>query len=258
MKIGIIGVGFVGSAVKNAVEQAGSTTVCIDPYKGYLANYSDLSECEAVFVCVPSPVADDGSCDTSYLESVMFNLTDYTNVIISKTTAPADTYLKLQSSHPTLVHTPEFLRAVSANDDYLNQKFAIIGGFTEYCIQAEKVLRTFQKQITKVTHIPLGEACIVKYLENCFLATKVTFMNEIYNLCQVVGFDYNIVKDAIQFDTRQGHSHFDVPGPDGEFGFGGHCFPKDTSAMLKYARGHGVELTVLAQAVNQNKIIRNS
>ena len=258
MKIGIVGVGFVGGAVKHAFELARAQLICIDPAKGYTSTYTDLADCSAVFVCVPSPVQEDGSCNTSYLEAVMLQLAGYDKVIISKTTAPADTYLKLQATYPNLVHTPEFLRAVSANSDYLSQTFTIIGGHPEYCDQADTVLKFAQKYIVNTAKIPLGEACIVKYVENCFLATKVTFMNEIYQLCQTVGLDYNIVKQAIQLDTRQGNSHFDVPGPDGLPGYGGHCFPKDTSAMLKYARDHGVDLTVLNQVVTANKIIRNS
>jgi UDPglucose 6-dehydrogenase len=256
MKIGIVGVGFVGTAVKLAYEKVGIELVCVDPIKGYTATFIDLNECSAVFVCVPSPVNEDGSCNTSYLEDVMQNLHDYKNVIISKVTAPADIYLKLQQDHPTLVHTPEFLRAAHAINDYQNQKFAIIGGLPDWCKVADEILRLAQP-IEKSIHIPIGEACIVKYLENSFLATKVIFMNEIYNLCEVLGFNYDLVKAAIQLDTRQGHSHFDVPGPDGDLGFGGHCFPKDTSALLKYAKDYGVDLTVLRQAVNQNKIIRN-
>lgn len=257
MKIGIIGVGFVGSAIKNAYESADIITVCVDPSKGYSATYSDLLDCAAVFICVPSPVSEDGSCDTSYLESVMSHLIDYNNVIISKTTAPADTYVKLQLEHPNLVHTPEFLRETSANQDYLMQEFSIIGGDLDYCSKADNILRLAQKYITQSIHIPIAEACMVKYLENCFLATKVTFMNEIYKLCQQTGIDYNIVKTAIQLDKRQGNSHFDVPGPDGKFGWGGMCFPKDTLAMLKYAEKYNVDLTVLKQAVETNKVIRN-
>jgi UDPglucose 6-dehydrogenase len=258
MKVGIIGVGFVGHAIKNAYDVAGIDTVCIDPAKGYHADYSELADCLGVFVCVPSPVNKDGSCDSSYLESVMQNLKNYTGVIISKVTAPPDVYMRLQKDHPTLVHSPEFLRAVSADSDYLNGTVAILGGEYTQTVLAAAVIVKGQTKISKITYIPIGEASVVKYLENCFLATKVVFMNEIAKLATAIGLDYDIIKQAVQYDERQGNSHFDVPGPDGQFGFGGHCFPKDTSAFLKYANDNQIELTVLAQAVATNNIIRNS
>lgn len=257
MKVGIIGVGFVGTAVKHAFEIAGHTTVCIDSAKGYTSTYDDLADCSAVFVCVPSPPLQDGSCDTSYLREVVTNLKNFNKVVISKTTAPADTYLELQQQLPNLVFAPEFLREASAIDDYLKQDFAIIGGSNKFCCDAEDIIKLVQRNVTQTIHVSITEACIVKYLENCFLATKVTFMNEIYHLCQKINVNYDIVKTAIQYDIRQGNSHFDVPGPDGKFGWGGSCFPKDTTAMLEYAAKHGVELSVLRQAVDKNKIIRN-
>ena len=257
MKIGIIGVGFVGGAVKNAYDLAGIQTVCNDTAKGYYASYNELKECVAIFICVPSPVSADGSCNSYYLESVISQLSGYDGVIISKVTAPPTVYIQLQHEHPNLVHAPEFLRAVSANQDYIDGTVAIIGGHHDYCQLAEAVILKGQPKVTKVTYIPIGEASLVKYLENCFLATKVVFMNEVAKLAEVAGLDYNIIKHAIQYDERQGNSHFDVPGPDGEYGYGGHCFPKDTSAMLKYAGDLGVDLSVLSQAVAKNKIIRN-
>jgi len=258
MKVGIVGVGFVGHAVKNAYDIAEVETVCIDFAKGYTATYEEIYTCDAVFVCVPSPVAADGSCDTSYLESVMLQLSRYTGVIISKVTAPPAIYIKLQKEYPTLIHAPEFLRAVSADQDYLDGTIAILGGDPAQSAIAKPIILKAQTKITKITYIPIGEASIVKYLENCFLATKVVFMNEIASLAKEAGLDYNIIKEAVQYDERQGTSHFDVPGPDGEYGFGGHCFPKDTSAMLKYAGDLGVDLSVLSQAVAKNKSIRNS
>jgi UDPglucose 6-dehydrogenase len=257
MKVGIIGVGFVGNAVKNAYDIAGVPVVCIDPAKGYHATYEEIYTCDGIFVCVPSPVAKDGSCDSSYLEYVMNELSGYTGVIISKVTAPPNIYVQLQKDHPTLVHSPEFLRAATANQDYLDGTVAIIGGDPVPSELAVTIIVKGQTKISRITCIPIGEASVVKYLENCFLATKVVFMNEIANLAKAVGFDYSLIKQAIQFDERQGNSHFDVPGSDGLFGFGGHCFPKDTSAMLKYASNHNVDLTVLKQAVETNKIIRN-
>jgi len=187
----------------------------------------------------------------------MLELKDYPGVIISKVTAPPDIYIKLQAEYPNLVHAPEFLRAVSANQDYLDGTVAIIGGDSDVSVRAAAIIVLAQKKVTQFKYLPIGEASLVKYIENCFLATKVVFMNEIQQLAEKTGLDYNSIKESIQLDPRMGTSHFDVPGADGTFGFSGYCFPKDTSALLKYAKDKQLELTVLAQAVSTNNIVRN-
>jgi nucleotide sugar dehydrogenase len=258
MKIGIIGVGFVGHAVKNAYDKAGIETVCIDPDKGYNSTYEDIYACDAVFICVPSPVDIDGSCDTSFLKDVIEKLKLYTGVIISKVTAPPDVYTALQKSYPNLVHSPEFLKAVSADQDYLDNTFVIIGGGdTTQGKYVEHIILLGQTKVTKIVYMDIGEASMCKYIMNCFLATKVVFMNEIENLANKSGLDYNAIKTALLHDERLGGTHFDVPGPDGKYGYGGYCFPKDTSALLNYAKQYGSELSVLQQASTKNTIIRD-
>lgn len=256
MKIGIIGLGFVGGAVKAAHDLVGIETVDVDPHKGLPATLADAKQCEAIYICVPSPIGADGACDTSILEDVMSQLTDYSGVIISKVTAPPNVYVRLQASHKNLIHAPEFLVAATATEDYINGTYAIIGGNEPYATQAEGAILAAQRKVNKVTKIGIGEAALTKYAINTFLATKVIFMNELRSLADVAGIDYNVVKETVQFDERQGNSHFDVPGPDGQYGFGGACFPKDTSALLKYAESLGVVLSVLDTAVIKNKTIR--
>ena len=259
MKIGIIGVGFVGGAIKNAYDIAGSEVVCVDEAKGYTSTIQDVMDCDAVFIAVPSPVSDDGSCDTSYLEEVMEQLEGYTGVIISKVTAPPSTYMALQKKYKNLVHSPEFLTAANANSDYLYGTFAIIGGLDPYVALAKLIIVVGQPKITarNVKRTNIGEASLAKYAINTFLATKVIFYNQIHALAEVEGLDYNVVKEAIALDVRQGTSHFDVPGPDGQFGFGGACFPKDTSAIIKYADDFGVNLSIIKAAVDTNDYLRD-
>lgn len=256
MKIGIIGLGFVGGAVKAAHDLVGIETVDVDPHKGLPSTLSDAKTCEAIYICVPSPIGPDGACDTSILEDVMLQLTDYTGVIISKVTAPPNVYVRLQETHKNLIHAPEFLVAATATEDYINGTYAIIGGCEPYATQAEAAILIAQRKVRKITKIGIGEAALTKYAINTFLATKVIFMNELKTLADAAGIDYNVVKETVQLDERQGTSHFDVPGPDGQYGFGGACFPKDTSALLKYAESLGVVLSVLDTAVIKNKTIR--
>ena len=123
--------------------------------------------------------------------------------------------------------------------------------------KAHEIIIEGQKFVIDVSYTGIGEASLSKYAINSFLATKVTFMNELYNLVKTADLDWPSVKVSIGLDSRQGHSHFDVPGPDGKFGFGGACFPKDTSALLKYAESLNANLAVLDTAVLVNKVIRN-
>jgi len=259
MKIGIIGVGFVGGAIKNAYDIAGTEVICVDEAKGYTSTIQDVMDCDAVFVAVPSPVDADGSCDTSYLEEVLQQLEGYTGVIISKVTAPPSTYMALQTKYKNLVHAPEFLTAANANSDYLYGTFAIIGGLDPYVALAKLIIVVGQPKITSmnVKRTSIGEASLAKYAINTFLATKVVFYNELHTLAKAEGLDYNVVKKAIALDVRQGTSHFDVPGPDGQYGFGGACFPKDTSAIIYYANSIGVDLSIIKAAVDANDSLRD-
>lgn len=258
-KIGIIGLGFVGGAIKNSIEWD-DIWVIVDPAKGFNATYQDLQDmADGVFVCVPTPMGDDGVCDTSYLENVLQNLkaVNYDGVIISKCTAPPAVYEKLNKDYPNLVHAPEFLTAANANRDYINGTFAIIGGrVAAYIREAERIIRTTQPNLKEVMHCTISEAALAKYTINSFLATKVAFMNEIYEIAAAGGMDYNKVAQMVTLDTRIGRSHMQVPGPDGSFGFGGACFPKDTSALLKYAETLGQTPMVLDAAVKKNTLLR--
>ena len=255
-KIGIIGLGYVGQAILRAYE-TDAEIVCIDvdPAKSN-GTYSDLIDCEAVFVCVPSPSKENGECDTSILNSVLYLLKDYKNVIISKTTAPPAFYEKLNTVYPNLVHVPEFLTAAEAVRDFQNTREIIIGGSVmAYRKEAERILRQVQS-IQNVAFCSIGEAALSKYIINSFLATKVVFMNEMAQLSEAHGYDWRKVRVLIDVDPRIGQSHTRVPGPDGQYGFGGMCFPKDTNALVKYAGKLGVQLNVLKSAIKKNTLLR--
>ncbi len=258
-KIGIIGLGYVGGAIYASIDWP-ELFLVIDPAKGFNNTYQELAEqTDGVFVCVPSPQGDDGHCDTSILENVLSELkkVNYQGVIISKCTAPPSVYEKLNNDFPNLIHAPEFLTAANANRDYLHGKFSIIGGrVSAYQREAERIIRQTQKSLENVRYCSIGEASLAKYAINSFLATKVTFMNELWGIAVAAGLDYDTVAEMVKLDPRIGNSHMQVPGPDGYFGFGGACFPKDTSALLKFAEGVGVTPMVLDAAVKQNTLHR--
>ena len=261
VRIGIIGLGYVGSAILNSLSDRFIDLVIIDPDKGHNSTYNDLAGAEAVFVCVPTPRDDLGNCNTSILEDVLARLHNirYTGVIISKCTAPPNAYQKLNEQYPNLVHVPEFLTASKAMQDYLNGSFAIIGGSIKaYMNEAERFTKISQQNLKTIVHCDIGEAALTKYAINSFLATKVVFMNELHRVAEAAGLDYNVIATMINLDRRIGDSHMRVPGPDGTFGFGGHCLPKDTEALLALSKDLGVTMQVLESALKKNLLLRLS
>jgi UDPglucose 6-dehydrogenase len=261
VRIGIIGLGFVGSAILNSLSDRFIDLIIIDPDKGHNSTYTDLAGAEAVFVCVPTPRDDTGNCDTSILEDVLDRLHNirYTGVIISKCTAPPNAYQRLNEQYPNLVHVPEFLTASKAMQDYLNGSFAIIGGSIKaYMNEAERFTKISQQNLKTIVHCDIGEAALTKYAINSFLATKVVFMNELHRVAEAAGLDYDVIAEMISLDKRIGHSHMRVPGPDGTFGFGGHCLPKDTEALLSLSKDLGVTMQVLEAALKKNLLLRLS
>jgi UDPglucose 6-dehydrogenase len=255
-RIGIIGLGFVGDAIRHAMSPFDLVLVDKDKLRG-THTYSDLMNCEGIFVCVPTPMGNDGTCDISILEEVLSNLKNYTGVIISKCTAPPNMYARLNEFYPNLVHAPEFLTANNARLDYIDGRFAIIGGNVRaYRNEAERIIRMGQHQLGSVHHCTIEEAALTKYAINSFLAMKVVFMNEIYQLAQESDQDYNVIARMMTLDDRIGTSHMKVPGTDGQLGFAGMCFPKDTLALLKYAESMDVPMNVLDAVIKKNITLR--
>ena len=255
-KIGIIGFGFVGNAVAHSYENTNLLMIDTDPMKGCTATYSDILKAEGIFVCVPSPANEDGSCNTAILESVLNNLKSYQGVIISKVTATPDAYERLQKLFPNLVHVPEFLTANNAVADDAKEDWAIIGGSVmAYQREAERIIRYAKPKIEAV-FCSIGEASMVKYIANSYLATRVVFMNEMATVAEKNNYDWNKIRLMLAKDHRIGDSHTQVPGPDGHYGFGGMCFPKDTSAIIKYAESLSINLNILKEAVRKNTLLR--
>lgn len=256
-KIGIIGHGYVGEAIAQSMMHPLEAAI-IDPAKGWNANYSDIKkECSAIFICVPSPQGADGECDTSIIEEVLNNLDDYTGTIISKVTAPPKFYEEQSKRFPNLVYVPEFLRAQSHMTDFTTAKFLIIGGtVSAYQRDAERICKILQPSLARIALCGIGEAAFIKYSINSFLALKVVYMNELFQLAQEHNYNWKQLQHLMLMDERIGHSHTQVPGPDGHFGFGGACFPKDTEALLKYAKDLEVNLNTLDAAVKKNTLLR--
>ena len=266
--IGIVGQGFVGSAVREGMRHAFNVeTLDIDPTKySTCENVSELIDKvdEAIFVCLPTPMKKSGRCDTRIVETVISDINDANHrlnkkiiAVVKSTIEPGTTErLNDRYSHVTVVFNPEFLTEANSFEDFKNQTRIIVGGPRPASSHVKNIFRkAFPKTPIVKTSSTIAET--VKYFTNCFLATKVSFANEMYEICQELKIDYDKVIEYALYDQRIGKSHLSVPGPDGDLGFGGHCFPKDLSAMISLALGFNLKPVVLESVREKNDLVRN-
>jgi len=267
MKIGIVGNGFVGSSVAFGFSPQTGCDASIKIYdKDESKSTHSLSEVlnksDYVFVSVPTPSNSDGSISLNIIYDIfdeidfLNNRTD--NVILLRSTVVPGTTRKLKKRHPKLniVFNPEFLTERSAKFDFINQSRFILGGNKR---NTDKVAVLFRKRFGE--SIPIIQtnyetAEMIKYMNNCFFATKVSFLNEMYQIADECGVDWDTAIEGFVRDGRIGHTHLSVPGPDGKFGFGGSCFPKDVRAMISFAKQLDVEPDVLNGVWETNLKVR--
>lgn len=262
MKVGVIGAGYVGSAVAHSHRH--HELVIRDPALGVdSAELTVVAQCDVIYVCLPSPSRSDGGCDTVCLEHGLAELMQHPGMdqrpIITKTTAPPDTYRALHQRWPNIVHVPEFLTAVDHLQSYANSGYFVLGGSDPWRTQAREVLQTvFSLPPHRWMFTDIATAALYKYMMNCYLATKVTFFNEFYRLSQALGVDFATLTSLSREDHRIGASHMQVPGPDGEFGWGGACFPKDIAALIRFSKDVDQNAELLSCVQNLNQQHRNS
>ena len=170
---------------------------------------------------------------------------------------------KLQTKYNqlNLLFNPEFLTERSANFDFINQSRFVIGTSekTDNEIWAEQFIdfiKTRFGQCVSILKTNYETAEMIKYMSNCFFATKVSFMNEMYQVAKKSNVNWDDAVDGFVADGRIGHSHLNVPGPDGKFGFGGSCFPKDIQAMVNYGNKLGIDMNVLSSVWDKNLEVR--
>jgi UDPglucose 6-dehydrogenase len=256
MKIIIAGYGFVGKAVGNVLKEH-HRVIIVDPQFNN-TRIQDHLDADGIIVCVPTPRTENNTCDCEILASVLDQVPVYMPVLIKSTVTPAvvDAFDEIYSEH-SIVYNPEFLRARSANTDFLNQKYIVLGGEDPECFWQE----LFQKSLpncSMILNCTAKESAVIKYSVNSFLALKTSFFNQIHDICNKTGMDYDVVRQIIAMDTRIGSDHTMVPGPDGELGWGGACFPKDTAAFVQWANTVGAPTSLIEEAVNYNHQIRKN
>lgn len=268
MKIGIVGQGFVGTAIREGLKNFHNVLVYdinrdICPKENY-CNLKDLvRNSEIIFQCLPTPMMKNGNCDLSIVLESLLNIDRISSssekIVVIKSTVPPGTcqYLNRVTTNVNVVFSPEFLTEANSVDDFKNQTRIIIGGPRPH---TGKVKAMFRKAFPEIPIVKTGykTAEMVKYFINNFLSTKVSFANEMYEICESMGIDYDKVTEYALFDRRLGKSHFAVPGPDGDYGFGGHCFPKDLDAMICLAESKNIDAMILKATKQKNDNVRNN
>ena len=272
-KIGIIGRGFVGSAVEygfspqTGCDGATVRVYDIDPSKSLNTLEDVAKKSDFIFLSVPTPSNLDGSCNLDIVYSVMQDINNYMDMTIPKSKRPIillrstvvpGTTRKIQKHFPALniVFNPEFLTERSAKFDFINQSRYVIGGSKR---NVNRVALLYQWRFGNTgayieTNFETAE--LIKYMNNCFFATKVSFMNEMKLIAERCNVEWETAIDGFVADGRIGHSHLAVPGPDGKRGFGGSCFPKDIQAMISLGEELGIETSTLKGAWKTNLNVR--
>lgn len=259
IKIGIIGLGYVGGAIKNWFSKNKNKydLFLYDKYKN-IGSLEEVNQADIIFIAVPTPFYE-GKCgyDDSAVRESIKNVKNDKIVVIKSTVLPGSTN-KFQKLYPkkTILFNPEFLRAKTAKQDFSKPEIQIVGYSN---LKTKRVAKKILKVIPKAPYskiIKSGEAEMVKYFINTFLATRVIFANQIYDLCRKLGgIDYEIVRKCVIKDKRIGYSHFDVLA-DGYRGYSGDCLPKDTRALIQLGRKLKIDLGLLQKVEEINKKLK--
>lgn len=284
--VNIIGFGYVGGAIGHLCrENQVPFNVCdvVDkPDSGANKSFTNISQlvsyCDAevtagsfdqnvYIVCVPTPSDDKtGKCDTSIvshvLETIQKAATTPTHIIIKSTVKPGtcrEFYTKFVKNYViSLDYWPEFLREKTFMEDMYNADFALIGSNTgAHFAVVDTIESLYKHKRIRVIQKKYEDCEIFKYTINVFLSVKVWFFNEMHDICDKFSVKYKDVQDLLHLDARVGLSHTDVPGHDGQRGFGGKCLPKETIAMCNLQQELGLDDSVLRSILKRNSEWRN-
>jgi len=282
--VSVIGQGFVGGSMTTVLAERGVKSFVFDisgkvAAGGDATNSFSITEhvrlCDELgvdthFLCLPTPMMQDGSADTSIVCAALAEIAavplarDRMRIAVVKSTVPpgsCETWDREHAPNGTrVVFSPEFLTEARCIEDMRGQDRIVLGGHPDATSRVQDLM-TYAFPDARIVCTTSSDAEMVKYVTNCFLATKVSFSNEMRQICealQVAGVtcDYERVISVALLDGRLGESHWKSPGPDGRPGFGGSCFPKDINALSHLAKTHGVQPTVLDGVWEKNLEVR--
>jgi UDPglucose 6-dehydrogenase len=263
--IGIIGLGFVGSALLKSFQLKQLDVKGYDKYKnGGIGSFEDILSSELCFLCLPTLFNEDiNEYDKTaiYETCKLLEQADYHGVVVLKSTIEPEMTNILSQKYPTLkiCHNPEFLTARTAFEDFHNQTHIVIGKGPNCQDDDIKLIHNFYQ-----THYPKAEISLCNSIEsesmkimcNSFYASKIMLFNEYYLLCQKNGSDFYRIRDLMLKNGWINPMHTKVPGTDGKLGYGGACFPKDTKSLCSYIESIESENSILKSVIENNKVIR--
>ncbi len=291
MKICVVGVGYVGLVTGVCLADLGNDIICVDIDKEKINNLKKgilpifepgleellkrnkkrikfttllkegVQKSEIIFIAVGTPPKENGEADLTFVKDVAKGIGKYINgykIIVDKSTVPVGMgdiissiiNLNMKKKYSfDVVSCPEFLREGSAIHDFMNPDRIVIG--TSKKEVGNKVAEIFRPISTKIIITDIRSAEMIKYASNSFLATKISFINEIANICERVGADVKVVAEAMGMDKRIGGLFLEAGA-----GFGGSCFPKDVSALINIARHEDYEPMILNAVMETNKLQR--
>ena len=254
VKIGIIGLGYVGGVVLHWFESQKDSYELFfyDKFK-HIGSMEDINRSDIIFVAVPTPFVNEKGYDDSAIRKSVASIRDGKTIVIKSTIIPRSTE-KLQRRHPKkiILFNPEFLRAKTALNDFIKPDRQIVGYVNERGRRAAKKLLSILPSAPYTKIMRSTEAELIKYFSNSFLATKVIFANQIYDICKSAKIDYDAVKEGASHDPRIGLSHLEI-FEDGYRGYGGLCLPKDIRALIQFAKTTGSRTDFLEFIEKTNK-----
>lgn len=251
--IGIMGLGVVGDSVHHYFERKGWPLRVYDPNRG-LGDQRSINEADVVFICVPTPYRPQAGFDDSALESAVSILNGSKTVVVKSTVLPGTTEaFQARYSQHCFLFNPEFLRQDFARTDFIRPDRQLVG----YTAQSRHLAESVMALLPAAPYqriMGAREAEMAKYMTNAFLALKVTYANELYDLASALDIEYDVVREAVAADMRIGSSHLDV-FEGGYRGYGGKCLPKDTKALMDLGERMQVPLRLLRTADRVNETL---
>jgi nucleotide sugar dehydrogenase len=263
MKIGIIGLGFVGKAIYKSFKEKNINVLGYD-IKDTINTFEECLISEILFLCLPTQFNEITKCyDKSIIENVLRDLNNHNYnglVVIKSTIEPLSTdILQEKFSSLKLFHNPEFLSAATAYEDFHHQSHIVLGksnkGDYKDLILLEEFYHTYYPD-AKISLCSSTESESMKIYLNSFYAVKIQFFNELYLLCDKTKTDYNNVLDLMLKNNWINPMHTKVPGNDGKLSYGGYCFPKDTNALLHFMKSNESPCKVLEATINERNNMR--
>jgi len=265
LKIGIIGIGFVGNAIKTCLENKNIKVLCYDKYKKYDKFYNILIS-DIIFLALPTPYCEKNQCfdKSSIIDTCrMLSSFNYNGVVVIKSTVETHTTNILSNKFSSLqfIHNPEFLSAKTAIEDFENQTHIIIGKSYNINYKSLNKLYNFYTTYFPKSDISIcssEESETMKLFVNSFYSVKVQFFNELYDFSIKNKLDFEKIRELMLKNNWINPMHTQVPGPDGKLSYGGACLPKDSKALLSLMKSSNCHYYILQSSIKEQSIMRNN